>query len=165
MIHTFAQINIDSELNADDSNHFHMSPSFFPQKKIQKYRNDQLKQLPGASSSASASACELSQEIPVTSYQTYEDTNHLLDATTIKDYNFYTTQDVEGLVKQIPDISPYIDSVPEDEEPTSKSRSLTKKELAKLSPEAKILNISSNKKAKEIKQYLLEKFDMILVDT
>ena len=82
-----------------------------------------------------------------------------------KDYNFYSAQDVEGLIKQIPDISPYIDSVPEDEEPVSRFRNLTKKELAKLTPEAKILNLSSNKKAKEIKDYLLENFDRILVDT
>ena len=103
--------------------------------------------------------------IPVSSYQTYEDTVHLLDATKFKDYNFYTPQDVEGLIKQIPDIAPYIDSVPEDEEPVSRSRKLTKKELAKLTPEAKILNISNNKKAKDIKHFLLEKFDRILVDT
>ena len=88
-----------------------------------------------------------------------------MDSTTFKDYNFYSAQDVEGLIKQIPDILPYIDSVPEDEEPVSRSRNLTKKELAKLTPEAKILNILSNKKAKDIKDYLLEKFDRILVDT
>ena len=89
----------------------------------------------------------------------------MIEATHFRDYNFYTEQDVETLIKQIPDISPYIDPVPEDEEPISKSRSLTKKELAKLTPEAKILNIASNKKAKEIKEYLLEKFDRVMVDT
>ena len=51
---------------------------------------------------------------------------HLLESTKFKDYNFYSPQDVEGLLKQIPDISPYIDSVPEDEEPVSRSRKLTK---------------------------------------
>ena len=45
--------------------------------------------------------------------------------------------------------------------PISKSRSLTKREFAKLTPEAKILNTASNKKAKEIKEYLLEKFDRV----
>ena len=118
-----------------------------------------------SSSSASGSASELSQEIPVTCFQTYEDRVHMLEATHFRDYNFYTEQDVESLIKQIPDISPYIDAVPEDEEPISKSRSLTKKELAKLTPETKILNIASNKKAKETKDYLLEKFDRVLVDT
>ena len=114
-----------------------------------------------SSSSASGSASVLSQQ----SFQTYEDTVHMLEATHFPGYNFYTEQDVETLIKQIPDISPYIDPVPEDEEPISKSRSLTKKELAKLTPEAKILNIASNKKAKEIKEYLLEKFDRVMVDT
>ena len=85
----------------------------------------------------------------------------MLEATHFPGYNFYTEQDVETLIKQIPDISPYIDPLPEDEEPISKSRSLTKKELAKLTPEAKILNIARNKKAKEIKEYLLEKFDRV----
>lgn len=89
----------------------------------------------------------------------------MLDATQFKEYNFFTSEQVEGLIKQIPDISPYTDCFPEDEEPVSKSRSLTKKELSKLSPEAKILNLSSNKKAKEMKEYLLEKFDRVLVDT
>ena len=116
-------------------------------------------------SSSSASASELSKEIPVTSFQTYEDTVHMLEATHFRNYKFYTEQDVESLIKQIPDISPYIDPVPEDEGPISKSRSLTKKELAKLTPEAQILNTASTKKAKEIKDYLLEKFDRVLLDT
>ena len=40
----------------------------------------------------------------------------MLEATNFPGYNFYTEQDVETLIKQIPDISPYIDPVPEDEE-------------------------------------------------
>ena len=195
MIHTFALIMVDSVSNANDSNCFHGFLYFFIEKDPTtsgSLQETSTEQPPGHSPlgvtsahatspeatgaeatsgniesqvSSSASASELSQEIPVSSCQTYEDTIHLLDATTFKDYNFYSAQDVEGLIKQIPDISPYIDSVPEDEEPVSRSRNLTKKELAKLAPEAKILNISSSKKAKEIKDYLLEKFDRILVDT
>ena len=48
-----------------------------------------------SSSSASGSTSELSQEIPFTSFQTYEDTVHMIEATHFRDYNFYTEQDVE----------------------------------------------------------------------
>ena len=115
-----------------------------------------------SSSSASGSASELSPRN--SSYMLpdiWEYSAYVRSYTFQRLYNFYTEQDVESLIKQIPDIFPYIDAVPEDEEPISKSRSLTKKELAKLTPEAKILNIASNKKAKEIKYYLLEKFDRV----
>ena len=59
----------------------------------------------------------------------------------------------------------YIDIVAFDEEPLPKGRPLTKKELSKLNKEAKLLNITNNRKAKNIAKHILDNFDRTLVDT
>ena len=96
---------------------------------------------------------------------TYDNTVHQLEATTFKDYQFFQNTDVETVIRQIPDESPYIDVIVFHEEPLPKGRSLTKKELSKLNKEAKLLNITNNKKAKNVTKYILDTFDRTLVDT
>ena len=79
----------------------------------------------------------------------YDNIVHQLEATTFKDYQLFQNTDVETVIRQIPDESPYIHLLVFDEEPLPKGRSLTKKELSKLNKGAKLLDITNNKKAKK----------------
>ena len=103
---------------------------------------------------------------PLELFTSYEDTVNLIHNTTFNGYEFLEITQVESLIKQIPNESPYTDILHhEDEEAHVRGKALTKNELAKMSKEAKILNIANNKKASEIKNYILDKFDRVLVDT
>ena len=95
----------------------------------------------------------------------YDNSVTYLEATRFKEYKFLQITDVESVIRQIPEESPYIDIVACDEEPLPKGRPLTKKELSKLNKEAKLLNITNNRKAKNIAKYILDNFDRTLVDT
>ena len=95
----------------------------------------------------------------------YDNSVTYLEATRFKEYKFLQITDVESVIRQIPEESPYIDIVAFDEEPLPKGRPLTKKELSKLNKEAKLLNITNNRKAKNIAKYIMDNFDRTLVDT
>ena len=72
---------------------------------------------------------------------------NLIHNTTFNGYEILEITQVESLIKQIPNESPYTDILHhEDEEAHVRGKALTKKELAKMSKEAKILNIADNKK-------------------
>ena len=101
---------------------------------------------------------------PLELFTSYEDTVNLIHNTTFHGYEFLEITQVEPLIKQIPNESPYTDILHhEDEKAHVRGKALTKNELAKMSKEAKILNIANNKKASEIKNYILDKFDRVLV--
>ena len=87
---------------------------------------------------------------------TYDNTVYQLEATTFKDHQFFQNTDVETVIRQIPDESPYIDVLVFDEEPLPKGKPLTKKELSRLNKEAKLLNITNNKKTKNVTKFILE---------
>ena len=102
---------------------------------------------------------------PLGLFMSYDNSVTYLEATRFKEYKFLQITDVESVIRQIPEESPYIDIVAFDEEPLPKGRPLTKKELSKLNKEAKLLNITNNRKAKNIAKYILDNFDRTLVDT
>ena len=122
---------------------------------------------PGLSEPTSDDPPSSSQEDlnPLGLFMSYDNSVTYLEATRFKEYKFLQITDVESVIRQIPEESPYIDIVAFDEEPLPKGRPLTKKELSKLNKEAKLLNITNNRKAKNIAKYILDNFDRTLVDT
>ena len=122
---------------------------------------------PGLSEPTSDDPPSSSQEDlnPLGLFMSYDNSVTYLEATRFKEYKFLQITDVESVIRQIPEESPYIDIVAFDEEPLPKGRPLTKKELSKLNKEAKLLNITNNRKAKNIVKYILDNFDRTLVDT
>ena len=99
---------------------------------------------------------------PLGLFMSYDNSVTYLEATRFKEYKFLQITYVESVIRQIPEESPYIDIVAFDEEPLPKGRPLTKKELSKLNKEAKLLNITNNRKAKNIAKYIIDNFDRTL---
>ena len=59
----------------------------------------------------------------------YDKTVEVLEATRFSEFKFFQITDCESIIRQIPDVSPYIDVLISDEEPLPKERPLTKNGL------------------------------------